>query len=164
MIKFLVLYNFILLIVFLYTFAWNRWDYSNPGYLDALKHLTDLKEEGYYYLFTFPLCHGHLNLLFLNWLDYFSEGCTGKIKTVALTNFDTERLRIILENGIPVVSNQVFLIKFILNNNLVFFPLVLCSIDGENLYYVDIRCNIQLLICVLNREWRSSVSLQESNL
>ncbi|XP_006424290.2 uncharacterized protein LOC18035064 [Citrus clementina] len=33
--------------------------------------------------------------------------CTGKIKTVALTNFDTERLRIILENGIPVVSNQV---------------------------------------------------------
>ncbi|XP_008801231.1 flagellar radial spoke protein 5 [Phoenix dactylifera] len=55
-------------------FHW--WDYSNPGYLDALKHLTDLKEEG-------------------------------KIKTLALTNFDTERLHIILENGIPVVSNQV---------------------------------------------------------
>lgn len=55
-------------------FHW--WDYSNPGYLDALKHLTDLKEEG-------------------------------KIKTVALTNFDTERLQIILENKIPVVSNQV---------------------------------------------------------
>ncbi|CAN6438765.1 unnamed protein product [Victoria cruziana] len=55
-------------------FHW--WDYSNPGYLDALKHLTDLKEEG-------------------------------KIKTVALTNFDTERLHIILENGIPIVSNQV---------------------------------------------------------
>ncbi|XP_039066377.1 flagellar radial spoke protein 5-like isoform X1 [Hibiscus syriacus] len=55
-------------------FHW--WDYSNPGYLDALKHLTDLKEEG-------------------------------KIRTVALTNFDTERLQIILENGIPVVSNQV---------------------------------------------------------
>ncbi|WCJ41778.1 NAD(P)-linked oxidoreductase superfamily protein [Euphorbia peplus] len=52
------------------------WDYSNPGYLDLLKHLTDLKEEG-------------------------------KIKTVALTNFDTERLQIILENGIPIVSNQV---------------------------------------------------------
>ncbi|KAE8729410.1 Detected protein of confused Function [Hibiscus syriacus] len=31
----------------------------------------------------------------------------GKIRTVALTNFDTERLQIILENGIPVVSNQV---------------------------------------------------------
>ncbi|XP_073117063.1 uncharacterized protein [Elaeis guineensis] len=56
--------------------AFNRWDYSNPGYLDALKHQTDLKEEG-------------------------------KIKTIALTNFDTERLHIILENGIPVVSNQV---------------------------------------------------------
>ncbi|CAL5080167.1 unnamed protein product [Urochloa decumbens] len=55
-------------------FHW--WDYSNPGYLDALKHITDLKEEG-------------------------------KIKTVALTNFDTDRLQIILENGIPVVSNQV---------------------------------------------------------
>ncbi|KAJ7981141.1 Aldo/keto reductase family oxidoreductase [Quillaja saponaria] len=55
-------------------FHW--WDYSNRGYLDALKHLTDLKEEG-------------------------------KIKTVALTNFDTERLQIILENDIPVVSNQV---------------------------------------------------------
>lgn len=25
---------------------WNRWDYSNPGYLDALKHITDLKEQG----------------------------------------------------------------------------------------------------------------------
>ncbi|KAF6176627.1 hypothetical protein GIB67_034489 [Kingdonia uniflora] len=55
-------------------FHW--WDYSNSGYLDALKHLTDLKEEG-------------------------------KIKTVALTNFDTKRLQIILESGIPVVSNQV---------------------------------------------------------
>ncbi|KZV48121.1 hypothetical protein F511_28763 [Dorcoceras hygrometricum] len=42
-------------------FHW--WDYSNPGYLDALKHLTDLKEEGL--------------------------------------------LQKILENGIPVVSNQV---------------------------------------------------------
>ncbi|KAG9145042.1 hypothetical protein Leryth_018333 [Lithospermum erythrorhizon] len=55
-------------------FHW--WDYSNPGYLDALKQLTDLKEGG-------------------------------KIKTIALTNFDTQRLQIILENGIPVVSNQV---------------------------------------------------------
>ncbi|XP_077235837.1 NAD(P)-linked oxidoreductase superfamily protein [Tasmannia lanceolata] len=55
-------------------FHW--WDYSNSGYLDALKHLADLKEEG-------------------------------KIKTLALTNFDTERLHIILENGIPIVSNQV---------------------------------------------------------
>ncbi|KAJ0976750.1 hypothetical protein J5N97_012224 [Dioscorea zingiberensis] len=55
-------------------FHW--WDYSNPGYLDALKHLTDMKEEG-------------------------------KIRTLALTNFDTERLHIILENGIPIVSNQV---------------------------------------------------------
>ncbi|KAG6543862.1 hypothetical protein Mapa_014702 [Marchantia paleacea] len=55
-------------------FHW--WDYSNKGYLDALLHMTDLKEEG-------------------------------KIKTLALTNFDTKRLGIILENGIPIVSNQV---------------------------------------------------------
>lgn len=55
-------------------FHW--WEYSNPAYLDALKFLTDLKEEG-------------------------------KIKTLALTNFDTKRLQIILENGIPIVSNQV---------------------------------------------------------
>lgn len=40
-------------------------------------------------------------------LDYFSNWHAGKIKTVALTNFDTERLEKILENGIPVVSNQV---------------------------------------------------------
>ncbi|BBN16806.1 hypothetical protein MPTK1_7g09440 [Marchantia polymorpha subsp. ruderalis] len=55
-------------------FHW--WDYSNRGYLDALKHMADLKEEG-------------------------------KIKTLALTNFDTKRLGIILDNGIPIVSNQV---------------------------------------------------------
>ncbi|KAI5082214.1 hypothetical protein GOP47_0001957 [Adiantum capillus-veneris] len=55
-------------------FHW--WDYSDRGYLDALKHLTDLKEEG-------------------------------KIKTLALTNFDTERLHIILDSQIPIVSNQV---------------------------------------------------------
>ncbi|KAH7289096.1 hypothetical protein KP509_31G057400 [Ceratopteris richardii] len=55
-------------------FHW--WEYSNPGYMDALKHLRDLKEAG-------------------------------KIKTLALTNFDTERLQIILNNEIPIVSNQV---------------------------------------------------------
>lgn len=55
-------------------FHW--WDYSTPGYLDALMHLTDLKEEG-------------------------------KIRTIALTNFDTRRLQEILENGIPIASNQV---------------------------------------------------------
>eukprot|EP00898_Chlorokybus_atmophyticus_P005392 jgi/Chlat1/5854/Chrsp4S06233 len=54
-------------------FHW--WDYADSSYIDALLHLTDLKEEG-------------------------------KITTVALTNFDTERLEIILDKGIPVVSNQ----------------------------------------------------------
>jgi aryl-alcohol dehydrogenase-like predicted oxidoreductase len=31
----------------------------------------------------------------------------GQIRHLALTNFDTERLRIFIENGIPIVSNQV---------------------------------------------------------
>ena len=55
-------------------FHW--WDYENDGYLDALKHLTDLQQEG-------------------------------KIRHLALTNFDTERLRVIADHGVRVVSNQV---------------------------------------------------------
>jgi aryl-alcohol dehydrogenase-like predicted oxidoreductase len=55
-------------------FHW--WDYNDPSYLDALKHLGDLQREG-------------------------------RIRHLALTNFDTERLRIITDNGIRVVSNQV---------------------------------------------------------
>lgn len=38
---------------------------------------------------------------------YCASACVGKIKTLALTNFDTKRLQIILENEIPIVSNQV---------------------------------------------------------
>lgn len=55
-------------------FHW--WDYRDPNYLDALKHMADLQQEG-------------------------------KIRHLALTNFDTEHLKIILEQGIPIVSNQV---------------------------------------------------------
>lgn len=55
-------------------FHW--WDYDDPSYLDALKHLADVQHEG-------------------------------KIRHLALTNFDTERLRIITEAGIRIVSNQV---------------------------------------------------------
>jgi aryl-alcohol dehydrogenase-like predicted oxidoreductase len=55
-------------------FHW--WDYADRGYLDALKYLADLRDEG-------------------------------KIRHLALTNFDTERLRVIAEHGIRVVSNQV---------------------------------------------------------
>ena len=55
-------------------FHW--WDYGDAGYLDALKHLADLQQEG-------------------------------KIRHLALTNFDTERLRVIAGHGIRVVSNQV---------------------------------------------------------
>ena len=55
-------------------FHW--WDYSDGGYLDALKHLADLQSEG-------------------------------KIRHLGLTNFDTERLRVITDHGIRVVSNQV---------------------------------------------------------
>lgn len=55
-------------------FHW--WEYRDPAYLDALKHMVDLQTEG-------------------------------KIKHLALTNFDTEHLQIILDNAIPIVSNQV---------------------------------------------------------
>jgi aryl-alcohol dehydrogenase-like predicted oxidoreductase len=55
-------------------FHW--WDYSDENYLEALDHLTDLRQEG-------------------------------KIRHLALTNFDTERLQIIVDHGIPIVSNQV---------------------------------------------------------
>jgi aryl-alcohol dehydrogenase-like predicted oxidoreductase len=55
-------------------FHW--WDYNDPSYLDALIHLSELRDEG-------------------------------KIKHVGLTNFDTERLQIITENGVRIVTNQV---------------------------------------------------------
>ena len=55
-------------------FHW--WEYSDASYLDALKHLADLRNEG-------------------------------KIRYLALTNFDTDHLAIIGEHGIPIVSNQV---------------------------------------------------------
>ena len=55
-------------------FHW--WDYDDERYLDALKHLADLRNEG-------------------------------KIRHVALTNFDTAHLKTITDAGIRVVSNQV---------------------------------------------------------
>src|SRR5215467_6490519 len=55
-------------------FHW--WDYGDDAYLDALKHLADLQQEG-------------------------------RILHLALTNFDTEHLRIITDHGIKIVSNQV---------------------------------------------------------
>lgn len=55
-------------------FHW--WDYGDRRYLDALRHLADLRDEG-------------------------------KIRHLALTNFDTERLAVIAGHGIRIVSNQV---------------------------------------------------------
>ena len=55
-------------------FHW--WEYGDDRYLEALGHLSDLRDAG-------------------------------KIRHVALTNFDTEHLKIIVEHGIRVVSNQV---------------------------------------------------------
>src|SRR6266700_1109462 len=55
-------------------FHW--WDYRDQRYLDALRHLADLQQDG-------------------------------KIRHLALTNFDTERFAIITGHGIPIVSNQV---------------------------------------------------------
>lgn len=55
-------------------FHW--WDYNNPYYIDALKHLSDLRDEG-------------------------------KIRHVGLTNFDTERMELMKDAGLKIVSNQV---------------------------------------------------------
>ena len=55
-------------------FHW--WDYNNPYYIDALKYLSDQRDEG-------------------------------KIKNVGLTNFDTERMQVMKDAGLKVVSNQV---------------------------------------------------------
>lgn len=55
-------------------FHW--WDYGQPGYLDALGYLSELR-------------------------------AAGQIRHLALTNFDTARLREITEKGIRIVSNQV---------------------------------------------------------
>lgn len=60
-----------------------------------------------------------LDLLQFHWWEYRDSGyldalkylaelqAEGKIKHLALTNFDTEHLQIILEHGISIVSNQV---------------------------------------------------------
>jgi aryl-alcohol dehydrogenase-like predicted oxidoreductase len=55
-------------------FHW--WDYNNPYYMDAVKYLTDLKDNGI-------------------------------IKNIGLTNFDTERLQIMMDANLPIVSNQI---------------------------------------------------------
>jgi aryl-alcohol dehydrogenase-like predicted oxidoreductase len=55
-------------------FHW--WDYGDPNYLDALKHLAALRDEG-------------------------------RIRHLALTNFDTAHVERIVAEGIAVVSNQV---------------------------------------------------------
>lgn len=55
-------------------FHW--WEYQDKNYLDALKYMSEIQDEG-------------------------------KIKHLALTNFDTEHLKIITEAGIKIVSNQV---------------------------------------------------------
>jgi len=55
-------------------FHW--WDYHDTRYLDALHHLSNLRDEG-------------------------------KIKHIGLTNFDTERMGIMIEQGFKLVSNQV---------------------------------------------------------
>jgi aryl-alcohol dehydrogenase-like predicted oxidoreductase len=55
-------------------FHW--WDYNNLSYIDALVHLSDIRDKG-------------------------------KIKHIGLTNFDTERLEIMKEQGLEIISNQI---------------------------------------------------------
>lgn len=55
-------------------FHW--WDYSNPYYMDALRYLSELCDDGL-------------------------------IQLLGLTNFDTERMQIIHDSNISIVSNQI---------------------------------------------------------
>jgi aryl-alcohol dehydrogenase-like predicted oxidoreductase len=55
-------------------FHW--WEYSDPRYMDALRHLMDLR-------------------------------AAGRIRHLALTNFDTKHLQMIRDAGVEIVSNQV---------------------------------------------------------
>jgi len=55
-------------------FHW--WDYNNPSYIDALVHLSAIRDSG-------------------------------KIKHIGLTNFDTERMQIMKDQGLQIISNQV---------------------------------------------------------
>ena len=55
-------------------FHW--WDYNNPYYMDALRYLSDLRDEGI-------------------------------IKHVGLTNFDTDRMQLMVDSGLQIVSNQI---------------------------------------------------------
>jgi aryl-alcohol dehydrogenase-like predicted oxidoreductase len=55
-------------------FHW--WDYNNPYYMDALKYLSELRDEGI-------------------------------IKHIGITNFDTERMQIMIDSNLQIVSNQV---------------------------------------------------------
>jgi len=55
-------------------FHW--WDYNDTRYVDALCHLSNLRDEG-------------------------------KIKHIGLTNFDTERMEMMVGQGFKLVSNQV---------------------------------------------------------
>jgi len=55
-------------------FHW--WDYNNPYYMDALKYLSDIRDEGV-------------------------------IKHIGLTNFDTERMQIMIDSDLQILSNQV---------------------------------------------------------
>jgi len=55
-------------------FHW--WDYNDTNYIEALHHLSKLRDEG-------------------------------KIRHLGLTNFDTERIEIIVKQGFKLVSSQV---------------------------------------------------------
>ncbi|KAF4531037.1 hypothetical protein B566_EDAN019042 [Ephemera danica] len=55
-------------------FHW--WQYTHPGYLDAMHELAALKLQGW-------------------------------VRHIGLTNFDTDHLRLLLKDGVPVATNQV---------------------------------------------------------
>ncbi|XP_020421689.1 L-glyceraldehyde 3-phosphate reductase isoform X3 [Prunus persica] len=83
-----------------------------PEFLEKVRGLTKwvpppVKMTSSYVRDSINVSRKRMDVASLDMLQFHCYWFAGKIKTVALTNFDTERLQIILENEIPVVSNQV---------------------------------------------------------
>lgn len=68
-----------------------RWEYEDERYIETLKHMQTLQQAG------------KIKLLAV-WSVCIPSCLT---RMLQLTNFDTIRLKQILDAGIPVVSNQV---------------------------------------------------------
>ena len=90
-----------------------RWMYEHPGYIDALKVSQWLGQKSlcaHICELDCPSAFCRLDiksatLVSLQHLNVLRQ--RGKIRHLALTNFDTAHLAVVLSLGIPIVANQV---------------------------------------------------------